>query len=783
MTARHKIIGFIATMTASLALAGMPNAPAILVDSGFTEQTIGLHTSVFEDTTTTLSWEDVQEPRIAEKFERSRKESPSFGFSNNALWLRFSVKGSNVSETSSLLLTLGYTQTDDAKLWCKDPQGKIIVQQRAGDHVLRDDWAHSFREPTFVLPPVSQQCWLRVHSSASLQVPLILRSKASFLQMEKGHDIAQALYYGALLVMIAYNGLIAAATRSMAYAAYTCFLLCYGLFQAAFGGIGYAVVWPDAIGWADRLLAFFLSIAGIASIVFATLLLELKTNSPRFWQLGKAVGLAFSVCAAASLVLPYSLVIRTIYGVVPIWAFFLLGAGFILSSKKIRVAQIFISAWLIFILAGFTVLGRGMGWLPVNDFTVNALQIGSAIEFVMLSFALSYRIKTIQKKLLETERKVVEDLRNSEYVLEQKVEKRTIALEAANNEMHKAYRKAANTLEELKATQKQLVQSEKMAALGTLVSHVAHEINTPISAIKSSGALIKENIHGTFFTLQHLLARLSQEERSLFFQLISAAQGSEEKMTLKQEREIAKELAKQLEAQNISDPLRKAKVLAKLRGQANVNSYLPLLTHSENELILGTATTLGSIFDGAGNILSAVEKLSRIVYMLKTLSGSDMSQDQTKGSVQTDIQQALTDQRGQMKLVSLDYQVEENLPEIEADHGALHQVFLHLITNALQAMRNKGNLRISVKKEDASMVIAISDSGEGLSEEVRKCMFDPFFTTRKSGEGAGMGLAIVKAIIDRHQGSITVAGGDQQQGTTILVHLPTNAIANRTITG
>lgn len=769
MSSLRLLISCVLVFAAQIAIAA---TSAITVDNTFTEKAIGLHTDVLQDPTTTLSWENVQENTMAEKFERSIKENPSFGFSDNAIWLRFSIEASNRDKSSPLFLTLGYTQTDIAQLWCKDTQGKGIVAQTVGDHVLRKDWAHPFREPTFVLPPVNQECWLRVQSSASLQIPLVLRTETTFLQMEKNHDIAQALYYGALLVMIAYNGLIAAATRSAAYAAYTSFLMCYGFFQAAFGGIGYAVVWPDAIGWADRFLALFLSTAGIASIVFASLLLELKVNSPRFWKLGRAVAIAFGVCALASLVLPYALVIRTIYAVVPLWAIFLLGAGSLLSWRKIRVAQIFMAAWLVFILAGFIVLGRGMGWLPVNEITLNALQMGSAIEFVMLSFALSYRIKSVQKQLLEAEKKIVEDLRNSEHLLEQKVEKRTIALEAANTKMHKAYRKAANTLEELKETQKQLVQSEKMAALGTLVSHVAHEINTPISAIKSSGTLIKDSIHGPMFALPRLLDRIKPSDRALFLQLIGQLQNESEKLTLKEEREIAKQLAKELEKEEVTDALRKAKILVKLRAQANATCYLPLLKHPESELILSTASTVGSIFDSASNITSAVEKLSRIVFALKTLSGTDVAQVKTKGGVQADVEKALEQQKGYMQMVTLNYHKDTDLPEIEADHEALFQVFAHLITNGLQAMHHQGELRVTVKQEDAHITVHITDTGEGLADEVRSRMFDPFFTTRKSGEGAGMGLTIVKTVLERHEGTIDVQGNEGSKGTTFVVRLP-----------
>jgi signal transduction histidine kinase len=111
--------------------------------------------------------------------------------------------------------------------------------------------------------------------------------------------------------------------------------------------------------------------------------------------------------------------------------------------------------------------------------------------------------------------------------------------------------------------------------------------------------------------------------------------------------------------------------------------------------------------------------------------------------------------------------------------GQLHQVFMNLLTNAAQAIRLSGQggaIRITTSRRGASVVIAISDDGPGIPEDVLPRIFDPFFTTKDVGEGSGLGLSIVHGIIERHGGSISVAS-EVGKGTTFTVVLPQEGAA------
>ncbi|NJN86142.1 MAG: GHKL domain-containing protein [Leptolyngbyaceae cyanobacterium SL_7_1] len=112
----------------------------------------------------------------------------------------------------------------------------------------------------------------------------------------------------------------------------------------------------------------------------------------------------------------------------------------------------------------------------------------------------------------------------------------------------------------------------------------------------------------------------------------------------------------------------------------------------------------------------------------------------------------------------------EPVPQILGYPDELNQVWTNLVHNAIQAMNNQGTLTIRLFQQGEAVVVQFTDSGCGIPPEIQLKIFDPFFTTKPVGEGSGMGLSIVKRIIDRHQGDITLKS--QQGHTTFSVSLP-----------
>ena len=112
----------------------------------------------------------------------------------------------------------------------------------------------------------------------------------------------------------------------------------------------------------------------------------------------------------------------------------------------------------------------------------------------------------------------------------------------------------------------------------------------------------------------------------------------------------------------------------------------------------------------------------------------------------------------------------QEVPEILCHPDELNQVWTNLIHNAIQAMSNQGRLDIVVFPQAEQIVVQITDSGVGIPAAIQDRIFEPFFTTKGAGEGSGLGLDIVKKIIDKHQGNIMVESQPGQ--TTFSIFLP-----------
>jgi signal transduction histidine kinase len=112
-----------------------------------------------------------------------------------------------------------------------------------------------------------------------------------------------------------------------------------------------------------------------------------------------------------------------------------------------------------------------------------------------------------------------------------------------------------------------------------------------------------------------------------------------------------------------------------------------------------------------------------------------------------------------------------SVPTLTARAGQLEQVLVNLTDNALRAVGEKGTVCISLDEADGHAVVKVTDDGPGMTEEVKRLAFEPFFTTRAAGEGSGLGLAIVASIIRAHHGTVTLIS-EPGMGTRVELRLP-----------
>jgi PAS domain S-box-containing protein len=333
-------------------------------------------------------------------------------------------------------------------------------------------------------------------------------------------------------------------------------------------------------------------------------------------------------------------------------------------------------------------------------------------------------------------------------------------------------RELSETLENLKAAQNELIQSEKMAALGQLIAGIAHEINTPLGAIRASVDNIGSSLHEFPEQLPRLFQILCEESQKDFFALIQKASQSDTVLSSKEERKLKRALTGVLEENGLPDADTVADTLTDIGIYDSPEKFLPLLKHSESPFVLHTAYNLSRLRKSAKNIATAAERASKVVFALKSYARFDHSGEMIQADIADGIETVLTLYQNQMKHGIDVVRCFEKIPPVFCYPDELNQVWTNLIHNAIQAMDGKGILEIALFQKDNYAVITFTDSGKGIPDEIKDKIFQAFFTTKAAGEGSGLGLHIVKKIIDKHKGKIEI---ESRLGKTVFsVMIPTS---------
>jgi two-component system, NtrC family, sensor kinase len=327
------------------------------------------------------------------------------------------------------------------------------------------------------------------------------------------------------------------------------------------------------------------------------------------------------------------------------------------------------------------------------------------------------------------------------------------------------------TLHQLQITQDQLIQSEKMAALGQLVAGVAHEMNTPLGAIRSSVENITHVLGQSLEPMFRLFQSLSAERQQDVLQLLShSTQPRRVVLSSREKRQFKKELIQQIGTLELGDGEAIADTLVDIGVYQNIQPFIPLLQAPNRQSVLDLAYQLTSLQRSAQTIATGVDLAAKVVFALRSYSHQNIGGEKLEADVITGLETALTLYQNHLKSGIEIVKNYTELPPILCFPDELNQVWMNLIHNALQAMAYQGRLILSVSASEQDAIVSITDSGRGVSQEVLPRIFEPFFTTKPMGEGTGLGLSIVKKIIDKHNGKIQVSSIPGH--TTFCVCLP-----------
>jgi signal transduction histidine kinase len=293
-------------------------------------------------------------------------------------------------------------------------------------------------------------------------------------------------------------------------------------------------------------------------------------------------------------------------------------------------------------------------------------------------------------------------------------------LEKAREERNKANRDLAiandalnQTVSDLKATQDQLIQAEKMASLGQLTAGIAHEINNPINFVSANIQPLKDD-------LKDILEIVRVYEK------------------------VIKEHLPEKEANEVQQ----------IRENIKID------------------TTLKEVNDLLKGMEEGAKRTSEIVKGLRNFSRLDQNVF-LSANINESLDSCLVLLHNSYKnRIKIERQF-GTIPEVDCLPGQINQVFMNILSNAIQAIPDEGTIFVKTWHVDGMVKISIRDTGTGMTEDVQKKIFDPFFTTKGVGKGTGLGMSISFGIIQKHNGKIELFS-KPGAGTEFIITIPVN---------
>jgi signal transduction histidine kinase len=329
----------------------------------------------------------------------------------------------------------------------------------------------------------------------------------------------------------------------------------------------------------------------------------------------------------------------------------------------------------------------------------------------------------------------------------------------------------SQTLVNLQATQAELIQSEKMAALGQLTASVAHEVNTPLGVIRSATGNIIATLKVLLPQLPVLMQRLNPRQQAAFIALVNTSLQQQQSLSTKEERQLRRRLQTELDALGLVESQEIAIQLTLLRIESSLEAYQHLLEAPDCDEILQVAYNLVQQNQNAISIQQEVDRAAKIVFALKTYSHrSREAEEKSLIQISECLEIALTLYQNRLKQGIEVIRKYDPVPDLLCNPDALTQVWVNLIDNAIYAIGQTGTLEIAIALQAGQIVVEITNSGAAIPDEIIPRLFEPFFTTKPRGEGSGLGLDIVRQIVQKHDGEIQVQSQFGQ--TTFIVMLP-----------
>lgn len=387
------------------------------------------YTQVYEDKNQDATIEIVSSPEFQSQFKtvKSSREAFNFSYSKSAFWFRIPLQNSTLS-SKEVAFVIAYPRLSEVDFYSPDGSGYDNTHSGYTIPFLERTYrSRFFVFPTLLKKQFSGVFYIRIESPNAINVPLQLWEKKEYDSHEIDDHVIQSLYFGIVIAMVLFNLILYFILRDINYLLYVSIVLSTALAIAANNGIAFEFFWGNSPNVEKYILNLLVSSVLVLFLLFMRRMLSTQTLFPRVDKISILL-ICIQIFLSILFIYSFESVVKVFVFSHTLTALWILLIGVLSAIKKQRTAYFFVLAFAVLFLALIISTLRALGLLPTNSITLDGPQFGSALEMILLAFALADRYSAIRKAKEAAEELVKSNLERSNLELEQKVKERTFAL-------------------------------------------------------------------------------------------------------------------------------------------------------------------------------------------------------------------------------------------------------------------------------------------------------------------------------------------------------------------
>ncbi|BFM13485.1 hypothetical protein R50072_36380 [Simiduia litorea] len=408
---------------ADFALANEKEDSAVLVFAGMPTTDLTQDINLYIEEAAELEFPQLQKESDLHLKPLARSAA-NFGFSHSAYWVSLKLHNPKTTD-AALMIRQDYPLIDYVDFWDQDRAG-VWRGTATGDRRIFDSRAVGVRDflfPVTVPANSDKTVYFRFKSDGPMNIGLSIADTGHTLSRVSGEQLLFGAYYGGFLVLVIYNLILFLAVKDRAYIYYMVYVVSYGLYMSVHNGFSFQYIWPNSPWLANQSLLLLLGVSLLFGLKFSRVVCSTQHWVPRTDRMAVVLQVVTAALLLVTPFLGYQDLIFAYSLLTVLVCFCILLLGTLVLLRGSVPARYFMVAWATLLVSVLIYMFKQFGFLPHNFVTQNSFQMGSLLEMVLLSLALSARVNEMQKLGYSDALTALANRRHFDEVLPMEIEK------------------------------------------------------------------------------------------------------------------------------------------------------------------------------------------------------------------------------------------------------------------------------------------------------------------------------------------------------------------------